>query len=341
MDKGTKVEQIFYSYQTDEKHGIKPAFFLQFGYPGKTRMTFRLQFQWWNHWCLTISESLSAIHCRDEVFEKGKEELKDNPTGLAQRWACHDVQQYLSLHHSIKCCSDMFTVPTVHDKESRRWKNLFSSPVQISFRQLKRIAAIPVHATGSAYYKSKLEIISGEHGLVGINWIFSKECIWYHVYDAGNWFTFDLLASDYDDTFTHSEIGKLQRGKVWEYLDCFLFHRQTYWNWIVAQEKMHCIWQKRTQCSRYRCFINMIVKAEEKNEESRREEYYIPRERYAGIEETIFRSAFRFYLFQFWWTKLFVGKRTECSIARFVLKKPGGRLVLVMMSRKCVGKFLF
>ena len=35
-------------------------------------------------------------------------------------------------------------------------KNLFSNPVQISFRQLKRIAAIPVHATGTILYKQQL-----------------------------------------------------------------------------------------------------------------------------------------------------------------------------------------
>jgi radical SAM superfamily enzyme YgiQ (UPF0313 family) len=35
MDKGTKVEQIYEATKLLKKHGIKPAFFLQFGYPGE------------------------------------------------------------------------------------------------------------------------------------------------------------------------------------------------------------------------------------------------------------------------------------------------------------------
>ena len=36
MDKGTKVPQIYEATNLLKKHGIKPAFFLQFGYPGET-----------------------------------------------------------------------------------------------------------------------------------------------------------------------------------------------------------------------------------------------------------------------------------------------------------------
>lgn len=36
MDKGTTVDQIYRSTALLKKHGIKPAFFLQFGYPGET-----------------------------------------------------------------------------------------------------------------------------------------------------------------------------------------------------------------------------------------------------------------------------------------------------------------
>lgn len=37
MDKGTRVEQIYTATQLLKKHHIKPAFFLQFGYPGETK----------------------------------------------------------------------------------------------------------------------------------------------------------------------------------------------------------------------------------------------------------------------------------------------------------------
>jgi anaerobic magnesium-protoporphyrin IX monomethyl ester cyclase len=36
MDKGTKVEQIYEATRLLKKYGIKPAFFIQFGYPGET-----------------------------------------------------------------------------------------------------------------------------------------------------------------------------------------------------------------------------------------------------------------------------------------------------------------
>jgi hypothetical protein len=37
MDKGTRVEQIYEATRQLHAHGVKVAFFLQFGYPGETR----------------------------------------------------------------------------------------------------------------------------------------------------------------------------------------------------------------------------------------------------------------------------------------------------------------
>lgn len=37
MDKGTTVEQIYESTELIKKHGMKPSFFIQFGYPGETK----------------------------------------------------------------------------------------------------------------------------------------------------------------------------------------------------------------------------------------------------------------------------------------------------------------
>ncbi len=42
MDKGTKVEQIHLASALMRKHGIKPAFFLQLGYPGETKEDIKL-----------------------------------------------------------------------------------------------------------------------------------------------------------------------------------------------------------------------------------------------------------------------------------------------------------
>jgi anaerobic magnesium-protoporphyrin IX monomethyl ester cyclase len=37
MDKGTTIDQIGIATQLMKKHGIKPSFFIQFGYPGETK----------------------------------------------------------------------------------------------------------------------------------------------------------------------------------------------------------------------------------------------------------------------------------------------------------------
>lgn len=37
MDKGTTIQQIYTATQMMKKHGIKPSFFIQFGYPGETK----------------------------------------------------------------------------------------------------------------------------------------------------------------------------------------------------------------------------------------------------------------------------------------------------------------
>jgi len=45
MDKGTQVEQIYEATRKMHEHGIKVAFFLQFGYPGETRADIELTMQ--------------------------------------------------------------------------------------------------------------------------------------------------------------------------------------------------------------------------------------------------------------------------------------------------------
>jgi anaerobic magnesium-protoporphyrin IX monomethyl ester cyclase len=41
MDKGTTIEQIYTATELLKKHGIRPAFFIQFGYPGETQQDIR------------------------------------------------------------------------------------------------------------------------------------------------------------------------------------------------------------------------------------------------------------------------------------------------------------
>ena len=131
-------------------------------------------------------------------------------------------------------------------------------------------------------------------------------------------------------------------AKVWEYLDLLSIEPE-YWNWIVAhgEDALH-LCTERTQCNRYRCFIQHDSwRREEKNESQRR------RILYSVSDMRDWRNNFPVSVsilsFQFWRTKR-VCRKTNWNtvIARFIFaSKTRRQLVLVMMSRNCVGKFLF
>jgi radical SAM superfamily enzyme YgiQ (UPF0313 family) len=78
MDKGTKVEQIYQSAALLKKHGIKPSFFIQFGYPGEVfadiKMTIKMINDLLPH---EIGISVSYPLPGTAFYEEVKAELKE------------------------------------------------------------------------------------------------------------------------------------------------------------------------------------------------------------------------------------------------------------------------
>jgi anaerobic magnesium-protoporphyrin IX monomethyl ester cyclase len=78
MDKGTQVEQIYASTRLLKEHGIKPSFFIQFGYPGETKEDIRKTIHMINE-LLPYSLGISVSYPLPGTvfYERVKDDLKD------------------------------------------------------------------------------------------------------------------------------------------------------------------------------------------------------------------------------------------------------------------------
>lgn len=162
MDKGTEVGQIYTATQLMKKAGIKPAFFLQFGYPGETSADIRATIRMVKELLPDdIGISVSYPLPGTKFYERVKADLQHKAN-----WT--DSDELAMMFHN--------THPSSFYKELQRYvhrtyrtrqgiseiRKLFSNPVKISLHQLKRIAAIPVHATGRFIHKQRLNKYSTE-----------------------------------------------------------------------------------------------------------------------------------------------------------------------------------
>jgi anaerobic magnesium-protoporphyrin IX monomethyl ester cyclase len=156
MDKGTTVEQIYEATRLLKKHGIRAAFFLQFGYPGETKEdihdTVKMVMDLMPD---DIGVSVSYPLPGTKFYETVKEELKEKAN-----WKDSDELALMFRN----------TFPSPFYKELQRYihkryrtkqgvnelKNLFSTPILISSQKLKRIAGIPFYFTGSLLRKNRL-----------------------------------------------------------------------------------------------------------------------------------------------------------------------------------------
>ena len=78
MDKGTTVQQIYQSTALLKKHGIKPSFFIQFGYPGESREDIRRTIDMINELLpFEIGISVSYPLPGTVFYERVKNELKE------------------------------------------------------------------------------------------------------------------------------------------------------------------------------------------------------------------------------------------------------------------------
>lgn len=149
---------------------------------------------------------------------------------------------------------------------------------------------------------------------------------------------FDLLASDYDDAFTYSEIGKLQRGKVWEYLDSLSLSSASVLelNCGTGEDALHLA-KKGHNVVATDVSFNMIVKAEEKMKRAGAKNITFLVSDMREVKKQFSGQRFDFIFSNFGGLNcLSENELNALSQDLLSLLKPGGRLVLVMMSRKCV-----
>ncbi len=156
MEKGTSVAQIHQATKLLREYGIRPAFFLQFGYPGETKedidQTLRMVMALMPD---DIGISVSYPLPGTKFYEKVKSELKNK-----SNWA--DSDELAMMFHN--------TYPSDFYKALQRFvhrryrtlqglselRKLFTKPGQFTFAKFRRIAGLPVYFSTSVYYKSRM-----------------------------------------------------------------------------------------------------------------------------------------------------------------------------------------
>ncbi len=157
MDKGTMVPQIYEATRLLKKHHIKPAFFLQFGYPGETL----------DDISLTIKMLLDLVP--DDIgisvsyplpgtvfYEKVKDELKqkanwiDSDELVLMFKNTYPSQFYKLLHR--------FVHKIYRGKQATNsLKNMIAKPVSINSKELKRALSILYYSPTAKIYKWRMK----------------------------------------------------------------------------------------------------------------------------------------------------------------------------------------
>jgi anaerobic magnesium-protoporphyrin IX monomethyl ester cyclase len=156
MDKGTKVPQIYEATRLLKKHGIKPAFFLQFGYPGETlddiSLTTKMLLDLMPD---DIGISVSYPLPGTVFYEKVKEQLKQKTN-----WTDSDELALLFKN----------TYPPIFYKQLHRFvhkiyrgkqamnslKNMVARPFSVSGEELKKALSIFYYKPASQLYRWRM-----------------------------------------------------------------------------------------------------------------------------------------------------------------------------------------
>jgi len=208
MDKGTKVEQIKDATIILKKYGIKPAFFLQFGYPGETEEDIQKTIEMVMELLPDdIGISVSYPLPGTVFYENVKHELKEK-----SNWTDSDE---LALMFKNTYPSEYYKhlQRFVHKKYRRHqgaslFSNMLKGQVPVSKQNLKRAAGYIYHIPGEWHHKSQMKNIAGNSSMYssGISGAVQTTK------------AFDSAAFTYDQDFTHTKSGKLQREVVHRYL---------------------------------------------------------------------------------------------------------------------------
>lgn len=141
MEKGTKVEQIYAATKRLHDHGVRVAFFLQFGYPGETRADVEKTLQMVRE-CQPddVGMSVSYPLPGTSFYERIEHELGDK-----QNW--HDSADLAMMYRGPFVTDFYRQLHSVLHKEFRaqkaiqRWKALLPNPLAVRHQDIRELAA--------------------------------------------------------------------------------------------------------------------------------------------------------------------------------------------------------
>lgn len=159
MDKGTTDEQIYESTKLIRKYGMRPSFFIQFGYPGETKDDIRKTIKM-IHELLPAEIGISVSYPLPGTgfYEKVKADLKDKTN-----WTDSDElalmfrntyqpafykQLYRYVHRSYRMHLAMDNI-----------RQVFTSPAKASVKKLKKAASYFYYLPASIFSKWKLDAL--------------------------------------------------------------------------------------------------------------------------------------------------------------------------------------
>jgi radical SAM superfamily enzyme YgiQ (UPF0313 family) len=159
MDKGTTIEQIYESTRILKKHGIKPSFFIQFGYPGETKADIAKTIRMINKLLpYSIGISVSYPLPGTPFYERVKADLteKTNWTDSDElKLMFRNTYQpafYKQLHRYVhKSYRSHMAMEQI--------RNLIARPASLTWRSFKKAAAIAWYIPSAFIAKQKLHLL--------------------------------------------------------------------------------------------------------------------------------------------------------------------------------------
>jgi len=157
MDKGTMLEQIYAATKLIKKHGMKPCFFIQFGYPGETRQDIEKTIRMINTLLphdigISVSYPLpgTKFYERVEAELKQKANWTDSDELLLMFKNTYPAPFYKQLHRYVHA--------GFHLAKTRAEIYRIAKKPQLPKReQLKKIAKIPWHLLHLIVYKQRMK----------------------------------------------------------------------------------------------------------------------------------------------------------------------------------------
>jgi anaerobic magnesium-protoporphyrin IX monomethyl ester cyclase len=156
MDKGTKLEQIYTATALLKKHNIRPAFFIQFGYPGETKEDIKLTIRMINELLpAEIGVSVSYPLPGTLFYERVKADLKEKTN-----WRDSD-ELALLFRNTYQPAFYKQLHRYVHKTYRKHLafdyiRNLFTKPSAISFKSVKKAVSALYYIPSSFIEKLKL-----------------------------------------------------------------------------------------------------------------------------------------------------------------------------------------